>query len=69
MRLKIRCDGKFEKFCKILWKLNKASKQSLRIPYPEGTGKEPNTHVPHVSGQCALFMWPPGHDGRSGVQT
>ena len=24
MRLKIRCDGKCEKFCKIFWELNKA---------------------------------------------
>jgi len=25
MRLKIRCDGKFKKFYKIFWELNKAS--------------------------------------------
>jgi len=24
MRLKIRCDGESEKFCKIFWELNKA---------------------------------------------
>ena len=24
MRLKIRCDGECEKFCKIFWKVNKA---------------------------------------------
>ena len=24
MRLKIRCDGECEKFCKIFWELNKA---------------------------------------------
>jgi len=31
MRLKIRCDGKCEKFCKIFWELNKA----LVVRYPE----------------------------------
>ena len=33
MRLKIRCDGESEKFCKIFWELNKAKVQKLfKIP-------------------------------------
>ena len=27
MRLKIRCDGECEKFCKFFWELNKAKKK------------------------------------------
>jgi len=40
MCLKIRCDGKSEKFCKIFWELNKA----LYIPLlnqPPGNGRPP----------------------------
>ena len=41
MRLKIRCDGESEKFCKIFWEL----KQGLDIPsyYPERNLLE--THI------------------------
>ena len=30
MRLKIRCDGESEKFCKIFWEVNKASLNMFR---------------------------------------
>ena len=29
MRLKIRCDGECEKFCKIFWEVNKALDRNL----------------------------------------
>ena len=44
MRLKIRCDGESEKFCKIFWKLNKAL-TTLEI---NGREPVPNMHVSHV---------------------
>ena len=34
MRLKIRCDGESEKFCKIFWELNKALGQLLNSETP-----------------------------------
>jgi len=33
MRLKIRCDGESEKFCKICWELNKALGLTFSIRY------------------------------------
>ena len=31
MRLKIRCDGESEKFCKIFWELNKALTKEAKV--------------------------------------
>ena len=32
MRLKIRCDGESEKFCKIFWEVNKAQDYTHSVP-------------------------------------
>jgi len=44
MRLKIRCDGKSEKFCKIFWKLNKA-----QVTKKERKLQSPGAHLPHIA--------------------
>jgi len=41
MRLKIRCDGESEKFCKIFWEVNKALMQrEKRKKAKEGINEE-----------------------------
>ena len=37
MRLKIRCDGESEKFCKFFWELNKALEKKIYAGKPQVT--------------------------------
>jgi len=49
MGLKIRCDRKCEKFCKIFWKVNKAYFNPLASQLPS-----PNNHITPVSARRDL---------------
>ena len=62
MRLKILCDGEFEKFCKIFWELNKASssrlcrpKESLLSPFLYTTHEPCNVPYTYLPGSTKFW--------------